>query len=109
MSQTEGPALSLSSRPVWRLLPNVDAPLFFPAAHDALSARLIMRAGFSACQFGWFALAAKRHAFPDIDLVEFSEENETIGQSVAAAPLPVIVNAGNGFGDVKNVTRTVRG
>jgi len=42
-------------------------------------------------------------------LVQFYEENEAIRQIVAASPLPVIVDAGDGFGDVKNVTRTVRG
>jgi 2-methylisocitrate lyase-like PEP mutase family enzyme len=80
-----------------------------PAAHDALTARLIARAGFRAYQVGGFALAGTRYAFPDIDLIQFYEENEAIRQIVAASPLPVIVDAGNGFGDVKNVTRTVRG
>jgi 2-methylisocitrate lyase-like PEP mutase family enzyme len=41
--------------------------------------------------------------------VHFYEENEAIRQIVAASPLPVIVDGGNGFGDAKNVTRTVRG
>jgi 2-methylisocitrate lyase-like PEP mutase family enzyme len=80
-----------------------------PAAHDALTARLITRAGFKAFQVGGFALAGARYAFPDIDLVQFYEENEAIRQVLAASPLPVLVDAGDGFGDVKNVTRTVRG
>jgi 2-methylisocitrate lyase-like PEP mutase family enzyme len=83
--------------------------LILPAAHDALTARLIARAGFRAYQVGGFALAGTRYAYPDIDLVQFYEENEAIRQIVAASPLPVIVDGGNGFGDVKNVTRTVRG
>lgn len=80
-----------------------------PAAHDALTARLITRAGFKAYQVGGLALAGARYAFPDIDLIHFYEENEAIRQIVAASPLPVLVDAGDGFGDVKNVTRTVRG
>jgi 2-methylisocitrate lyase-like PEP mutase family enzyme len=84
-------------------------PLLLPAAHDALTARLITRAGFRAYQVGGFALAGTRYAFPDIDLVQFYEENEAIRQIVAACPLPAVVDGGNGFGDVKNVTRTVRG
>jgi 2-methylisocitrate lyase-like PEP mutase family enzyme len=83
--------------------------LILPAAHDALTARLIARAGFRAYQVGGFALAGARYAYPDIDLVHFYEENEAIRQIVAASHLPVIVDGGNGFGDVKNVTRTVRG
>ena len=83
--------------------------MILPAAHDALAARLIAKAGFRAYQVGGFALAGTRYAYPDIDLVHFYEENEAIRQIVAASPLPVVVDGGNGFGDVKSVTRTVRG
>src|SRR3982751_3589883 len=106
---SELPALSPSSRTTWRTLLGEDKPLILPAAHDALTARLIARAGFRAFQVGGFALAGARYAYPDIDLVHFYEENEAIRQIVAASPLPVLVDGGNGFGDVKNVTRTVRG
>jgi len=83
--------------------------LQLPAAYDALSARLIARAGFKAYQVGGFALAGARYAFPDIDLIHYYEENEAIRQIIAASPLPVLVDGADGFGDVKNVTRTVRG
>ncbi len=106
----EMPAISPLTRTTWRtLLQQQDGPLLLPAAHDALTARLITRAGFRAYQVGGFALAGTRYAYPDIDLVHFYEENEAIRQIVAASPLPMVVDAGNGFGDVKNVTRTVRG
>src|SRR4051795_2287796 len=109
MSQPDNLALSPASRPTWRTLLGEGEPLLLPAAHDALTARLITRAGFRAYQVGGFALAGARYAYPDIDLVHYYEENEAIRQIVAASPLPVIVDAGNGFGDVKSVTRTVRG
>src|SRR3954447_26444750 len=109
MSQADGMALASGGRPAWKTLLGEDGPLLLPAAHDALTARLIARAGFRAYQVGGFALAGARYAFPDIDLVHFYEENEAIRQIVAASPLPMLVDAGNGFGDVKNVTRTVRG
>jgi len=109
MPQPEGLALSPASRPTWRTLLDEGKPLLLPAAHDALTARLIARAGFTAYQVGGFALAGTRYAFPDIDLIQFYEENEAIRQIVAASPLPVLVDGGNGFGDVKHVTRTVRG
>jgi 2-methylisocitrate lyase-like PEP mutase family enzyme len=102
-------ALSPATRPTWRTLLGEGELLLLPAAHDALTSRLIARAGFKAYQVGGFALAGARYAFPDIDLVQFYEENEAIRQIVAASPLPVLVDAGDGFGDVKNVTRTVRG
>jgi 2-methylisocitrate lyase-like PEP mutase family enzyme len=102
-------ALSGASHPTWKTLLAAGEPLLLPAAHDALTARLITRAGFKAYQVGGFALAGTRYAFPDIDLIHFYEEHEAIRQIVAASPLPVLVDAGDGFGDVKNVTRTVRG
>lgn len=109
MSQPENLALSPASRTSWQTLLGEGEPLLLPAAHDALTARLITRAGFKAYQVGGFALAGTRYAFPDIDLVQFYEENEAIRQIVAASPLPVLVDGGNGFGDVKHVVRTVRG
>jgi 2-methylisocitrate lyase-like PEP mutase family enzyme len=109
MAQPVGLALSPASRPTWRALLGEGKPVLLPAAHDALTARLIARAGFKAYQVGGFALAGARFAYPDIDLIHFYEESEAIRQIVAASPLPVLVDGGNGFGDVKNVTRTVRG
>lgn len=99
----------LDRKPTWQELLARPVPLLLPAAHDALTARLIHLAGFDAYQVGGFALAGARYAFPDIDLIHFYEENEAIRQIVAASPLPVLVDAGDGFGDVKNVHRTVRG
>ena len=99
----------LDRKPTWRELLARSVPLQLPAAHDALTARLIHLAGFDAYQVGGFALAGARYAFPDIDLIHFYEENEAIRQIVAVSPLPVLVDAGDGFGDVKNVHRTVRG
>jgi len=96
-------------RPSWRELLDADEPVLLPAAHDALTAKLIQRAGFRAYQVGGFALAGTRYGFPDIDLIHFYEENEAVRQIVAASTLPVLVDAGDGFGDVKSVTRTVRG
>lgn len=109
MPQPEGLALSPSSRTTWHALLDEGKPLLLPAAHDALTARLIERAGFKAYQVGGFALAGARYAFPDIDLIHFYEENEAIRQIVSASELPVLVDANDGFGDVKNVTRTIRG
>src|SRR3954466_9225801 len=106
---SDQPSLSPASRASWRPRLDEGEPILLPAAHDALTARLIFRAGFKAYQVGGFALAGTRYAFPDINLVQFYEENEAIRQIVAASPLPALVDAGNGFGDVKNVTRTVRG
>ncbi len=109
MPQADATTRAGGPRPNWKALLAEGKPLLLPAAHDALTARLIERAGFKAYQVGGFALAGARYAFPDIDLIHFYEENEAVRQIVAASPLPALVDAGDGFGDVKNVTRTVRG
>src|SRR5215203_7043146 len=109
MSHAENRVLSPASRTSWRTLLDEGGPLQLPAAHDALTARLIARAGFKAYQVGGFALAGARWAYPDVDLIHYYEENEAIRQIVAASQLPVLVDAGDGFGDVKSVMRTVRG
>lgn len=94
---------------MWKELLAAGEPLQLPAAHDALTARLIERAGFRAYQVGGFALSGARYAFPDVDLIHYYEEAEAIRQILSACSLPVLVDAGDGFGDVKNVTRTVHG
>lgn len=97
------------TRPTWKALVAREAPLLLPAAHDALTARLIERAGFQAYQVGGFALNGARHAYPDLDLTHFGEERAGVREIIAATALPVLVDADDGYGDVKNVTRTIRG
>jgi 2-methylisocitrate lyase-like PEP mutase family enzyme len=62
----EQPAPSPATRTSGRTLLGEEDPLLLPAAHDALTARLIARAGFRAYQVGGFALAGTRYAYPDI-------------------------------------------
>jgi 2-methylisocitrate lyase-like PEP mutase family enzyme len=96
-----------NARPSWRTLLAGDTPLQLPAAHDALTARLIKRAGFRAYQIGGFALVGARHGFPDVDLTRFAEQSAGVHDILAACDLPVLVDADDGYGDAKNVTHTV--
>jgi 2-methylisocitrate lyase-like PEP mutase family enzyme len=96
------------ARPPWRSLLEQHAPLQLPAAHDALTARLIQRAGFQAYQIGGFALAGARHGIPDVDLTRFAEQAAGVRDIMAASSLPVLVDADDGYGDAKNVTHTIR-
>jgi 2-methylisocitrate lyase-like PEP mutase family enzyme len=95
-------------RQSWKELLHNHAPLQLPAAYDALTARLIERAGFHAYQIGGFALAGARHAVPDIDLVRFAEQAAGARDIVAASQLPVLIDADDGYGDAKNITHMVR-
>jgi 2,3-dimethylmalate lyase len=98
-----------SLRPTWKDLLTRGEPLLLPCAHDALSARLIERAGFSAYSIGGFPLVGARHALPDIGLVGYAEMSAGVRDIMAASALPVLVDGDDGYGDVKNVAHTVEG
>ena len=91
----------------WASLLKRHAPLQLPAAHDALTAKLVQRAGFHAYQIGGFALVGARHGLPDVDLNRFAEQSAGVRDIVAACDLPVLVDADDGYGDAKNVTHTI--
>ena len=96
-------------KPTWKELLAREKPLLLPCAHDALCARLIERAGFTAYSVGGYALVGARHALPDIGLVGFGEMSAGIRDIIAASSLPVLVDCDDGYGDVKNVARTIAG
>jgi 2-methylisocitrate lyase-like PEP mutase family enzyme len=96
------------TRPGWRQLLVPNEPLLLPVAHDALSAKLIRRAGFKAYSVGGFALVGSRFGLPDIGLVGLAEMAQGVRDIMAASDLPVLVDGDDGYGDVKNVTRTIR-
>jgi len=95
-------------RPNWRQALDAERPLLLPVAHDALSARLIERAGFRAYSIGGFALVGSRHGLPDVGLVGLAEMSGGMRDIIAASGLPVLADGDDGYGDAKNVTRTIR-
>lgn len=84
-----------------------ERPLVLPGAHDAISARLIKRAGFKAYFIGGFPLVGARYGVPDIGLMGLGEIGAGIRDTMAASDLPVLVDCDNGYGDVKTVVRTI--
>src|ERR1700744_1046170 len=95
-------------RITWKDALRKETPLLLPVAHDALTAKLIERAGFTALQIGGFAVEGSRHGVPDIDLTHFAERYAAVKDIMAATPLPIMVDADDGYGDAKNVSYTVR-
>jgi 2-methylisocitrate lyase-like PEP mutase family enzyme len=95
--------------PTWKELLDREQPLLLPCAYDALSARLIERAGFSAYSIGGYALVGARYAIPDIGLAAYAEISSGIRDIMSATCLPVLVDGDTGYGDVKNVAHTVAG
>jgi 2-methylisocitrate lyase-like PEP mutase family enzyme len=98
-----------TKRKTWKDALAAELPLLLPCAHDALSARLIERAGFSAYSIGGFALVGSRYGIPDIGLAAFGEISAGMRDIMAATNLPVLVDGDTGYGDVKNVAHTVEG
>ncbi|MDD5524361.1 MAG: isocitrate lyase/PEP mutase family protein [Smithella sp.] len=82
-------------------------PLQLVAAHDALSARLIEQAGFRAYSVGGFAVAGVRYGLPDVGVTSFGELASGVRDIMRGSDLPVIIDGDDGYGDVKNITRTV--
>lgn len=85
-----------------------EQPLVTPLAHDALSARLIARAGFRAFAIGGSALLASRLGLPDIGLVGLADMADGIRDIAAATPLPFFADGDDGYGDAKSVARMIR-
>jgi len=82
--------------------------LVAPGAVDALSARLIERAGFEAAYATGAGIANALLGLPDIGLITMSEMVDQVRRIVEAVNIPVIADADTGYGNPLNVMRTVR-
>jgi len=83
--------------------------LVMPCCFDALSARLIERAGFALTFMSGFAVSATRLGLPDTGLISYGEMLDQ-GRSVCeAVSIPVIGDADTGYGNPVNARRTLRG
>jgi 2,3-dimethylmalate lyase len=91
----------------FRQLVASERPLVLPGAHDAISAKLIQRAGFKAYFIGGFPLVGARFGLPDIGLLALGEIGSGIRDIMASCDLPVLVDCDNGYGDVKTVVHTI--
>ena len=78
-----------------------------PGCYDAITARLVERAGFPAVYMSGAATAASL-GYPDYGLITMSEMVERAAVLVRSVSLPVISDADTGYGNELNVTRTVR-
>jgi methylisocitrate lyase len=93
-----------------RLRELIAAPelLVMPGAYDALSARLIARAGFPAVMAGGFAAAGTLLGEPDAGQMTLNDYAGHYGRIAAAIEIPLFVDADTGFGGPNSVRRTVR-
>ena len=80
-----------------------------PCCYDALSARLVERAGFALTFMSGFAVSAARLALPDTGLISYGEMVAQGREVASAVAIPVIGDGDTGYGNALNVKRTVRG
>jgi 2-methylisocitrate lyase-like PEP mutase family enzyme len=83
--------------------------LRMPCCFDALSGRMIERAGFPLTFMSGFAVAAARLAMPDTGLLTYAEMLDQGRSILEAVTIPVIGDADTGYGNPANVHRTVDG
>lgn len=79
-----------------------------PGAPDALTARLVERAGFPAIYMTGFGATASRLGCPDIGLMTQTEMTTHARDMVRVVQIPVIADADTGYGGPSNIHRTVR-
>ncbi|XP_060212385.1 uncharacterized protein LOC132640002 [Lycium barbarum] len=80
-----------------------------PACFDALSAKLVERAGFDFCFTTGFGISAARLGLPDAGLISYGEMVAQGQEITQAVSIPVIGDGDNGYGNAMNVKRTVKG
>lgn len=91
-----------------RELPAAGKTLVLPGAHDALSARLVERAGFPAVYIGSYATSAAAFGLPDVGLLTMEEMAAHSKRVADAVAIPVLADAENGWNNAANIWRTVR-
>ncbi|MDA1355406.1 MAG: oxaloacetate decarboxylase [Proteobacteria bacterium] len=76
-------------------------------AYDALSARLVERAGFEVMHVGGYNLSASHLGLPDVGYLTLSETVDLAGRIAANTQLPVIADGDDGYGNHLNVGRLI--
>ncbi|XP_023741702.1 uncharacterized protein LOC111889781 [Lactuca sativa] len=99
------------SSPAKKLRQLLDSPGIHqgPACFNALSAKLVERAGFQFCFTTGFGISAARLGLPDTGLISYGEMVEQGQQITEAVSIPVIGDGDNGYGNAMNMKRTVKG
>eukprot|EP00746_Dinoflagellata_sp_MGD_P037095 gnl/MRDRNA2_/MRDRNA2_189070_c0_seq1.p1 gnl/MRDRNA2_/MRDRNA2_189070_c0~~gnl/MRDRNA2_/MRDRNA2_189070_c0_seq1.p1 ORF type:complete len:324 (-),score=61.57 gnl/MRDRNA2_/MRDRNA2_189070_c0_seq1:11-928(-) len=84
--------------------------LLMPCCGDALTAKLVLEAGFKIAFLSGFSVAAYR-GHPDTGLISYAEQVNQASQVREALGdrIPLICDADTGYGNPLNVERTMRG
>jgi len=82
--------------------------VMLPGAFNALSARMIERAGFDAMYASGAVLANSVGGVPDVGLMTLSESRDHVVHMANATTIPILADADTGYGGPENAARTVR-
>ncbi len=82
--------------------------LVAPGCYNALTAKIIEKAGFDAVYLSGYGISVSLLGMPDVGLATMTEV-QTVARYVAnAVSIPVIADSDTGYGNAINVMRTVR-
>jgi 2-methylisocitrate lyase-like PEP mutase family enzyme len=83
-------------------------PLVVPGCYDAMSAKVLERAGFPAVYMTGYGTSLALLGLPDAGLATMTEMHLNARYIANAVGVPVIADADNGYGNAISVMRTVR-
>jgi 2-methylisocitrate lyase-like PEP mutase family enzyme len=89
----------------------LDAPglIQLPGCFDVLSAVLLEQVGFPAVFVSGYGVAASLLGSPDIGLTSLTETLDVARRITAQVRAPIVLDIDNGYGDLDNAIRAVRG
>ncbi len=83
-------------------------PVLLPGASDAMTARLIERAGLPAMYMTGAGVANMQYGVADIGMIGLGEMADQLRRVAAAGTIPVIADGDTGYGGPVQVMRTMR-
>jgi 2-methylisocitrate lyase-like PEP mutase family enzyme len=107
MKGTTSVTTSISKPAMLRKLLADDTPVVAPGVYDALTARLVERAGFSAALVSGAAVSASLLGRPDLGFLSLAESLAQTRNIVLATDIPIIADCDTGYGGAVTITRTI--
>lgn len=92
----------------FRDLVESDELVVCPGVHDPITARAAQAADFDAIYMTGYGTSLARTGYPDVGLITMPEMIENARAVQESVSVPVFCDADTGYGDVKNVVRTVQ-
>jgi 2-methylisocitrate lyase-like PEP mutase family enzyme len=97
----------MNRRHTLRTLVAGKAGLVIPGIYDAVSGKLVERAGFPAAYMTGYGASASRLGLPDLGFAGLAEMVDHARNLAGAVQIPLIADADTGYGNALSVRRTV--